>query len=984
MYSSHIHALIVEDSPTQAEQLRYLLERQNYTVTIAANGQEALKAAKKRRPDIIISDIIIPKMDGYQLCQAIKSDSNLRDIPVILVTSLSGMQDVVKALDSGADNFIRKPYEEKYLLSRIDYLLTNRRLRRDQKVQLGMEIHLLGQKHFITAERQQILDMLISIYEEAIRMNEELGLRQEQLNQSHLLLNGLYRIAEGLNRATSEQEVVMHAVARALELPSIESCWIWLREDSGDYRLAAAENLSPLFQQPETSDHHCLCQRKLEAGEMTTVLDIEACERLRSAESSEGGHHGSVPLRVNDTRLGILNLVRKDGKPFSEDERKTLLGIGNQIAVALMRAQLHDRLETLVEQRTAALTAEIAARKAQEAKILRLNRIHAVLSGINTAIVHIQERAALFQEACRIATELGQFKMAWVGLVNEAPLGVEVVAWAGINPGSPEEIAAPLLSELPESREIFARIMRGEPVIVNDIATDPLLAPWREEAQRSGFGSVAVFPLCSEQGTRSVIGLYAAEPRFFDQDELLLLKEMTGDVNYALDNIEKNERLNYLAFYDAVTGLPNRMQFDSGLNRILSWARQQEKKVALVVLDLDRFAMINDSLGYAKGDCLLRQVGKRLKDALADDEFLARSGSDEFALALAMDEEADILRSVDAVVHSTLAEPFEIEGKSVRITAKAGAAIFPSDAGDAESLLKNAEAALAKARQANERFLFYAPAMNARVAEVIAIENKLLKALENREFVLHYQPKLNLKASRISGVEALIRWQDPQRGLVPPGLFIPLLEETGMIREVGRWVLEEAVNQHRLWLEKGYGPIPIAVNVSPLQLRDGDFGPEVKAILSKHQLEGCIEMEITETTIMQAVEEKIDMLKSLQKQDVKISIDDFGTGYSSLSYLTRLPINRLKIDRAFISDMTQSPNSLSVVSSIISLARSLDLGVVAEGVETEDQLNLLKLLKCDEIQGYVFARPLPLDEFESFVERSFIPPCSEPKHRQKS
>jgi EAL domain-containing protein (putative c-di-GMP-specific phosphodiesterase class I) len=313
--------------------------------------------------------------------------------------------------------------------------------------------------------------------------------------------------------------------------------------------------------------------------------------------------------------------------------------------------------------------------------------------------------------------------------------------------------------------------------------------------------------------------------------------------------------------------------------------------------------------------------------------------------------------------------PFVIDGKEVQLVARAGVSAYPTDGSTAESLLHNAEAALRKAKQAKERFVFYAPDMNARVAEFLVLETKLRKAIDLEQFVLHYQPKFDIATGKTTGVEALIRWNDPDMGLVPPLRFIPILEETGMIFEVGRWALRQAVRDQQRWRGKRL-PVPrVAVNVSARQLRDQNFVRDVQlALESEEGLKPSLELEITESLLMEDIERNIERLKTLRDLGVTIAIDDFGTGYSSLNYLARLPMDALKIDRSFVVSMSVSPESRAIVSAIISLAHSLGLKVIAEGVETEEQLNLLRLLKCDEMQGFLLSRPVPPDKIASFLK----------------
>ncbi len=316
-------------------------------------------------------------------------------------------------------------------------------------------------------------------------------------------------------------------------------------------------------------------------------------------------------------------------------------------------------------------------------------------------------------------------------------------------------------------------------------------------------------------------------------------------------------------------------------------------------------------------------------------------------------------------------QAFEIEGKELRVAAKAGVAMFPADGADAATLLRNADAALEKAKRSDDSYLFYAAEFNARVVEKLTLENKLRRALENGDLTLHYQPKIELKQRRISGMEALMRWSDPDNGPIPPVLFIPILEETGLILEAGRWALERAIADSRQWQSKGLHAPRVSVNVSAIQLRHKDFVDVVKRALdSGGGMAGGLELEITESLIMQDIEANIRKLQAVRDMEVEVSVDDFGTGYSSLSYIAKLPINALKIDRAFIINMASNPDDLSIVSTIVSLGHSLSLRIVAEGVETEEQAKLLRLLKCDEFQGYLFSPAVSAEKIESLLKEN--------------
>lgn len=970
--NSGVEILIAEDSPTQRAQLEYLLQANGYAVVAAANGKQALDAARQRRPALIISDVLMPVLDGYGFCKAIKSDEKLKSIPLILVTTLSDPQDVIRGLECGADNFIRKPYEAHYLLSRIDYLLMNLELRKNQKMQMGVEIDLGGEKHFITAERQQILDLLISTYEQAVHINEELKAREKDLAHSNQVLNGLYRIAEGLNGAHSQQEVAETALDRALELPGVHSGWIFLREGESGYRLAAARNLPPALAASIAQENDCACRRWLLSGELSTVTNITECERLANSSNDPHGlrYHASIPLWLDKRTLGLMNLAGPQPGLFDDDALKVLHGVGNHVAVALERARLHGHMESLVEQRTAALTAEIAERKRAEARVMRLNRVHAVLSGINTTIVRVRDRQELFDEACRIAVEHGGFRLAWIGLLNADETGVEPLANAGFDAGYLDKIRLTVKEDAADPCMLIMQTLKKKtPVICNDVETDMRMASWREEALQRDFRSIAVFPLLVGDRVVGAFALYAAEPGFFDDEEMRLLVEMAGDISFAMDHLLKEARLDYLAYYDAVTGLPNRALFWDRVEQRIGTARHDRKAFAVIMLDLERFSTINETLGRQAGDELLRQFAQYLQSSVAETDILARLAADCFGIAMQRtDNSADIAHSLEQILADIRSRVFVAGGTELRVAARAGVAAFPADGQDIESLYRNAEAALKKAKLSKDAYQFYIPAFNARAAETLTLENKLRRALEQAQFVLHYQPKVNLDTGQIHGLEALIRWNDPDAGLVQPLKFIPLLEETGMILEVGRWALQQAMADAGQWRAQGLLPPRIAVNVSSIQLQQKDFVATVERVLSDagHSA-GGLELEITESLIMQDIEANIQKLRAVKAMGVKVAVDDFGTGYSSLSYLTRLPINALKIDRAFIINMANKADDLSIVETIISLGHSLKLTVIAEGVETDEQVNLLRRLKCDEIQGYLFSPAVTAEQIGQFL-----------------
>ena len=676
----------------------------------------------------------------------------------------------------------------------------------------------------------------------------------------------------------------------------------------------------------------------IETGMPTGMLRREALEKGCYSTTC-------LPLVVDDRVVALIALYATGRGAFDEDELALLGDMASNVSFAL---------ESI----------------ARQEKIERLSRIRTVLGEMNAAIVRIRNKQQLFEEACRIAHEHGKFAMSWIGMLDEATQAVRPVAKAGRDEGYLERLNLTIDPNITRNLALAVEAVgRGAPVICNDIATDGRMRPWRTAALERGYRSMVMLPLLLEQRAVGVFALYSPEPGFFDEEEMKLLVELAGDIAFALQTIEKQEKLDYLSYYDPLTGLSNRTLFHDRVNQVLQAQRETGGKAALLFLDLQRFGIVNDTYGRQTGDALLKLVAGRLESVLGSRDFLARIGADTFATVLRdVKQEADVAHTLEQGILNSLRQPFETGGVEIRTAAQAGIALFPGDGNDAETLFRNADAALNKAKDAGDVYLFYAPRMNARVAEQLKLENELRNAIVHEEFVLHYQPRFDLASGQIVGMEALIRWMHPERGMVSPGEFIPLLEETGMILDVGRWALRRAALEHAAWCASGRLPPRIAVNVSPAQLRRRDFVDNVKdALAPVDRAAERVDIEITESMLMEDIEGSIDKLKAMQLRGLHIALDDFGTGYSSLSYLARLPINSLKIDRSFIMQMSKGPEQMAIVSAVISLARALNLKVVAEGVETEEQANLLRLLNCDEAQGYLFGRPVPPAEIERLI-----------------
>lgn len=606
---------------------------------------------------------------------------------------------------------------------------------------------------------------------------------------------------------------------------------------------------------------------------------------------------------------------------------------------------------------------DITERRQQQNKIARLIRIHTMMSGISAAALRIRDRKLFLQEACRIAIDDGGLLSSWIGLIDAKTREGSVVAWCGKNESCVDRVRLSTNENSPyAARPANMAIRTGMTVARNDLEIEWTFAELREELLRKGHRSMAAFPLKVENRAVGVMSLFAGEKGFFDEEELELLNSLADDIGFGLQYIEKEEQLAYISYYDPLTGLPNRHFFLKRLEHALQLAQRSEQKLVVVIGDMQRFHQINDTFGRSGGDELIRQIAERLSQLVRNPEHLARIASASFATVLPdIDDLTEVAHRVELIQSEPYAQPFVLRGEALSIRMIAGIAVYPDDSNDAETLFNYAESALKSAKSRGVPYLFYKPAINAYVENVLKFEHRLHRAIENEEFVLHYQPRVDARTEAIVGLEALIRWNPPEKGLVAPSHFIPLLEESGMITEVGRWVVQRTLADYCELRKQGLNPPRIAVNVSIQQLRNARFADEIReAIAESGASAQALELEITESLFMDDINVRIELLRKICEWGVCITIDDFGTGYSSLSYLSKLPVHFLKIDRSFIGSMLDDPDNMTIVSSVISLAHALKLRVVAEGVETVETAKCLRHLKCDEMQGFLFARPMPV------------------------
>ena len=620
---------------------------------------------------------------------------------------------------------------------------------------------------------------------------------------------------------------------------------------------------------------------------------------------------------------------------------------------------------------------DITARKHAEHAQAKLTRALKLLSQCNALLVHAQSEPEILSDVCSLAVETGGYRMAWVGFAeNDESKSVRTVAQAGVARSYLDHANLTWADTALGNGPTGAAIRAQETVINQDSLTNPNMAPWREASMRMGFLSSIALPLICEKRVLGALTMYAAEANAFAKEEVLLLEELATDLAYGIQTLRMRvkhdaaeKQLEFLAFHDPLTGLPNRVLLRDRFEQATAIANREHSGAAVLFLDLDNFKHVNDSLGHAVGDQLLMCAVQRMHTCIRDSDTISRQGGDEFIILLTNIHDASTPHSIAQKIIDAFAEPFELNDQSLTTSFSIGISLCPDDGWDFETILKQADIALYQAKDAGRNtYRFYSQQMNSDVMGNMQLQSQLHKAIKNQELVLHYQSQIDMLSGRVIGAEALLRWQHPTLGLVSPARFIPLAERSGLIIPIGEWVLQEACRQAQVWRANGQSPqLVMAVNLSSLQFKRGNLVETVTNALALSGLPAAqLELELTESILLQDMETVMKTLRRLKEMGVKLSIDDFGTGYSSLSYLKRLEVDKLKIDQSFVRDMVDDSGDAAIVKAIIQLGHTLQLTVIAEGVENEAQLEILRGLECDEIQGYLFGRPVPAPEFSAF------------------
>ena len=1070
--------LVVDDNAGNRKLVVTLLGHEGHRIIEANDGADGLAAARAASPDLVISDILMPSMDGFEFVRRLRADSQLRNISVIFYTAHyheTEARNLAKACrvervivkSGGAAGIVRAVAEVLAGDTEVDarlvddgfdrehlQLITNKLAQKanqlkvanarfaaltELNVQLASEReprvlfekvcrgarNLLGAKYSVLAVSAGHADAVIYASngvdvsaDPAGRPQVDAGLLGRVAAERRP-----WRVSNAHGGPIDAGLPECYPPARAFLAAPVASLtqsfgWLCLADKVGAEEFSAEDELILSVLGAQSGRIYENGRLYSEIQHHAAQLQVEIDERARAASDLKSSEERFRELAENiqDAFFVIAGDLSRTlymspaytqiwGRPWAGMTHRPLpwmdsiheqdveriqretaqdpLGMGakRELEFRIVRPGgelrwINARTFPIVEDngsisRVVGVATDVTQRKQSEAKIEHLNRVHGVLSGINSLIVRVADRNELFREACRLAVEYGRFRMAWCSWLDPQTSQLTPVAWAGDGPDLAASLVCNLEGDAVGESLLPAAMRLQQPIVCDDLQNDSQLVPCAKQMVERGYRAIAALPLIIEAESVGCLVLVMDQSGFFDAAEMRLLSELCGDISFALDHIKKAERLNYLAYYDALTGLANRTFFYERLAQYVAAAARAQQKFALVIADIERFETVNDTFGRHAGDELLRHLGERLTTCVADASEVARLGADQFAAVIFnVGDVGDVVHTIDRWQQQWLGAPFAVEGQEVRMSAKTGVALYPADGTDSVALLRNAEAALKNAKFTGDRLLFYAPYLSDRAAETLALENQLRRAIELEQFVLHYQPKVDVESRGVEGVEALIRWRNPELGLVPPMKFIPLLEETGMIIEAGTWALRQANHDRTLWRERGLNAPRIAVNVSTVQLQRSDFVRTVANVVKLSGSDPGLDIEVTESLIMNDPDGNIAKLRAVCDLGVRIAIDDFGTGYSSLAYLTRLPAQTLKIDRSFVIAMLDDPGAMTLVSTIISLAHSLKLQVVAEGVESEEQAKFLRLLRCDQMQGYLISKPLSFDDMTAYLARS--------------
>ncbi|MBR0751878.1 EAL domain-containing protein [Bradyrhizobium jicamae] len=669
---------------------------------------------------------------------------------------------------------------------------------------------------------------------------------------------------------------------------------------------------------------------------------------------------GVFPLFSAGKAVGVIYFYF-GGDDQLDDEMVTLMGrLADNVSFGL------DALERAADRRVA------------EAHKERLTRMFAALGATNEAIMRAKTREELFRQVCEAAVLGGNFNSATMALARPDSDDLETVAAAGPDRERASKVKLSKSADRPEGSGITGRAFRTRKACIsNDYLSEfPTTGHFYQLVKAAGNLAGAALPLVRNDESFGVLVFFSDIRGAFTPELTELLQRLADNVAFALENFDRaeekreaDERIEYLASHDSLTHLPNRETFNQLLHAAIGTAERNRRRLAVLFIDLDRFKIINDSLGHDSGDKLLVETGLRLKRSLRAHDVVARLGGDEFVVILENIGTREDVEAVARDLRRTIAAPFDLCGHECHTTASIGIAIYPDDGADIQTLTRRADMAMYIVKgDGKDGFRFFSREDRSQSLERLTLETNLRHALGRGEFMLHFQPKVDLASGEVTGVEALLRWCHPEAGMLPPAKFIPLAEETGLIVPIGRWVLRQACVQNMEWHRQGLRPISMAVNLSPRQFVDENLLQDIdEALAFSGMPPHLLQLEVTESMVMQNVTRAVRVLDAIQSRGIHLAIDDFGTGYSSMSLMKQFPIDTIKIDRSFVRDLPNDSEDQAIAQAIISMGKALGMTVVAEGVETAAQQAFLRRHACDEMQGYLVSKPVPPQDIVDLV-----------------
>ncbi|KGP74630.1 EAL domain-containing protein [Pontibacillus yanchengensis] len=782
----------------------------------------------------------------------------------------------------------------------------------------------------LTDTEIQTVEAYVNMAAVAIRNAETLTRKEKLLSDKQLLLD----VTRELSLSSTIQEVLdkcFHYVGQILENPNIGA---HLLDPIADKKIKPAKlsHHSDWTEKDWKETHQKVqvdfsndqvFQEVIQSKKPVYISDVTQDSRPSQEACKEFGIKGvlMMPLRSMGSVLGTIAVVNLNqvGRIYQDSDLQLAQSIVDTTASVLANLLYMEKQEEIIEERTSEL----------QCKNEELSEV-----------VHELQRLSRENEMILNSAGEGIF-----GLDNEGTITF-------CNPAASQLLGYERKEELigQHYAQIFYRFPEKASAEDNDI---------EKIASMEHFGSDEKF--FRQDGSEFPVEYIVAPIRGEGEEGgfVVTFKDITF-------RKQMEEKVKYHAYYDSVTNLPNRVLLKDRLEQAINYAQLHEEQLAVLFLDLDRFKNINDTFGHSYGDLLLEQVANRLEDSVRKVDTVSRQGGDEFTIILPNIQYHEEIESISERILHSFARPFDLNGMEVFASTSIGISVYPHDSEDPEVLIKNADTAMYKSKElSGNKYQFYTKDMDFNTMENVKIENALYKALSKDEFRIFYQPQMEAHTHRVVGVEALIRWEHPTMGMISPGEFIPIAEETGLIIPIGEWVLQNACHQIKEWESRGYDGISVSVNLSARQFKQRNLVSVVKGALKDTGVDPRhLELELTENIIIQNTDETIKTMKELKELGIQISIDDFGTGYSSLGYLKNFPISTLKIDKSFVADVLENSNNEAITHTIITLAHNLDLKVIAEGVETKEQLDFLTSKDCDFLQGYYFSKPIPADEFE--------------------